>query len=174
MSLKGCPPYVYVHAVYSWAGRVSYFALFWIYSTLNIPFSIIWMDFLSSSCQTIICVVKLDSICYTRKPNGRWPQRCLSRRPPLHRLSLLRFTPPQIIFMCTWLAAIMCRPAWPGVTVPVNKAVTPVVLKKIIKTDFTTAPVITHGRCFMKNMCAALWASCHSSRTMPGSSWSYF
>lgn len=130
--------------------------------------------FLSSSCQTIICVVKLDSICYTRKPNGRWPQRCLSRRPPLHRLSLLRFTPPQIIFMCTWLAAIMCRPAWPGVTVPVNKAVTPVVLKKIIKTDFTTAPVITHGRCFMRNMCAALWASCHSSRTMPVSSWSYF
>lgn len=112
--------------------------------------------FLSSSCQTIICVVKLDSICYTRKPNGRWPQRCLSRRPPLHRLSLLRFTPPQIIFMCMWLAAIMCRPAWPGVTVPVNKAVTPVVLKKIIKTDFTTAPVITHGRCFMRNMCAAL------------------
>lgn len=130
--------------------------------------------FLSSSCQTIICVVKLDSICYTRKPNGRWPQRCLSRRPPLHRLSLLRFTPPQIIFMCTWLAAIMCRPAWPGVTVPVNKAVTPVVLKKIIKTDFTTAPVITHGCCFMRNMCAALWASCHSSRTMPVSSWSYF
>lgn len=128
--------------------------------------------FLSSSCQTIICVVKLDSICYTRKPNGRWPQRCLSRRPPLHRLSLLRFTPPQIIFMCTWLAAIMCRPAWPGVTVPVNKAVTPVVLKKKKKTDFTTAPVITHGRCFMRNMCAALWASCHSSRTMPVSSWS--
>lgn len=57
--------------------------------------------------QVIICLEELDSICHTRKPNA------LS-------LSLL-----QIIFMRTWLAAMMYRLARPCVAASVKEAVTP-------------------------------------------------